>query len=1587
MRDIEKPLFEGLESRLMLSTWVITGLNTGTVDGNPFNQSNINGTAGDDTIVFDGPAAALTGQIDGLGGRDTLIYAPTADGVYVTDGDGTAAYGSNVTVDLQNGQATGTGGISRIEEVTGDTGTGITNTLIGANTANQWHVTGADAGDIGGTGGFVFAHFANLTGGNGDDTFVFSDGMVVSGALAGGGGVDAVDFSAYTTALYWNVTASNAGDIDDNADPLDGVLFGFDGVEHLYGGSAADTFILTAGAEITGALDGGEGDDTLDASAMVADLIWDITTDDGGAMAAGASTTGFSSVENIIGGAGRDEYLFHTGTSLSGTADGGGGVTDTLDYSGVSASQPIALDLQAYAATGLNGGLAGGWSNIESAIGGGAEDVLTGPDTANTWDIAAYNVGTLNSTAFIFEGFEQLVGGTEADQFVFQDAARLSSGVNGAGGVDTIDMTAYRSNNNWRLTGGDAGWVQVSEGFMTFGAVENLTGGDGADSFVFDAAGSLSGNLVGDGSGNGGSDGADSLDLSRFGSPLTWNLSGVNTGAAADGGTFGLNFSEIGHLVSGDGDDAFLPGDGCGVNGSIDAGGGDDTLDMSAWTANLTWAVTGDNSGTVTDTLSFDFKAVENLIGGAGDDDVVFSAGRTVSGTIAGSGGHDTLDYSAYTTAVTFDRQARSATGVFGGAANGFTGIEGVTGGSAVDTLVGLDAGGTWHVTGADNAGLIDGSFTFGSMENLTGGPGDDLFVIDDGLVLGGTVDAGDGNDTLSLDADASLGGGVGQTYTTGSTWDITADYTGDVSLGGVTVPFVSVENLRGGAGNDSFGFADKQVVDVIRGGAGVNSMDITAFTVQVYITFAEGTTVDGTARIYYGVGDEHLMDFYSIQDIQKSTTTIIGSNYVDLTGSLAVDPIFERMSPNEQGDVTVTVTNEGNNAIDEDIDITIYASVDQVVQPGDIILKQLAGQAISLEAGQSRDITTTITLSGDVPAGTYHILAVIDSGDVVEETSEDNNLCIGDRQLNVVWEFGRVSGRAGVVLDVQDPNGTTVTFAMKGDGQGTIVGGNDFTEIILTGTSENSRLIVRSDRNEPVVSLNDITCLGPLNTILARTARLEGTFSVDGTLGRLHMAGADNAVLDVQGTVDPVRLIRFDEVTDTAMNFSSGVNRILVAEWVDTDGTPDTLVVPWIGTLMTRGRRNIPRTPADEFLAGDLDVDITFTGEFRGYTLRNARVKGDLCGVWDLTTPGAGDIGAVTTIGRIADFVIDAPASGIRRIRTDQWADNGGTADGVTASWIGALLTTGQRDNPRTTDDESLPGDLDVSITLSGEFRGYALRNARVKGDLSGVWDLTTPGAGDIGAVTTIGRIADFVIDAPASGIRRIRTDQWTDNGGTADGVTASWIGALLTTGQRDNPRTADDESLPGDLDADITLAGDNRGYSLRNARVKGDIGGPGNGRLWKMAGAMASLTVGGTVHDSRIQVAGEIRRLTAGAVSGSDFLAGVAFGFAGGVADLTAGDFTDPENDMGSVTIRGWRYDGAAPVFLENSNFAAPGLGRVRLTNYATVDTYDLFVLETEEDIGSILYRDTENRDNNWSWRPGLVKPAELVGRIHVI
>ena len=178
------------------STWFIAGGNSGSIGGFTFTGvESLIGGAQNDAFRFQ-PGGSLQGSIDGGGGSNALDYS--------IDG------GVAVTVNLQTHAASrlhgGTsGGFTHMQGMVGSTAAG--DRLIGLDGGELWQITGNNGGMV---GPLAFSRFENLQGGTGSDTFKFSPTGTVSGSIAGGGGIDWLDYSLFITPVNVNLATGSA---------------------------------------------------------------------------------------------------------------------------------------------------------------------------------------------------------------------------------------------------------------------------------------------------------------------------------------------------------------------------------------------------------------------------------------------------------------------------------------------------------------------------------------------------------------------------------------------------------------------------------------------------------------------------------------------------------------------------------------------------------------------------------------------------------------------------------------------------------------------------------------------------------------------------------------------------------------------------------------------------------------------------------------------------------------------------------------------------------------------------------------------------------------------------------------------------------------------------------------------------------------------------------------------------------------------------------------------------------------------------------------------------------------------------------
>ena len=519
-------------------------------------------------------------------------------------------------------------------------------------------------------------------GGTVNDRFLLSGGTV-SGSIDGNTGIDFL--TADNVASDFVLTAENTG-------TLTGIGQEFTNIENLIGGTADDIFTL-AGGTLTGAIDGSTGTDTFTADNV--ENTFTFTGADSGTIT--GIGTGFSNIENFIGGTVSDRFLLSGGT-VSGSIDGNTG-TDFLTADNVASDFVLTAEN-----TGTLTEIGQGFTNIENLAGGTADDTFTlaggtltgaidgstGTDTftadnvENTFTFTGANSGTITGIGTGFSNIENFIGRTVSDRFLLAGGT-VSGSIDGNTGTDFL--TADNVASDFVLTAENTGTLTgIGQGFSN---IENLTGGTGNDRFTFTDGVSLAGIIDG-------GEGSDTLVASNQG--VLIDISGT------DNGTYGdqlIPWQNIENIVGGTGNDTFLLS-ATTLTGSLDGAGGIDTIVGDA--VPNTFVLETTNGGTVTGILGT-FSNIENLVGNIESDTFILASAGNLTGVLDGS--------------------------------------------DSLDTLIGDDNGNLFVLTGLDTGYVNDRIPNFVNIENLTGGSGSDTFFVEDQVGLSGVVDGGTGIDYL----------------------------------------------------------------------------------------------------------------------------------------------------------------------------------------------------------------------------------------------------------------------------------------------------------------------------------------------------------------------------------------------------------------------------------------------------------------------------------------------------------------------------------------------------------------------------------------------------------------------------------------------------------------------------------------------------------------------------------------------------------------------------------------------------------------------------------------------------------------------
>ena len=897
------------------------------------------------------------------------------------------------------------------------------------------------------------------------------------------------------------------------------------------------TDFFTSTINITGS----GGDDTLHGFDI--DSTWTIVSDNQGNIGDGnIDSVSFSGIEHLIGGSGIDTFSLNA--DITGSIDG----DDGNDIFNIASNVTSALmggdgdDAYNILAGGITADIDGG-SNGNDTVKGFNDAINT-----NFWTLTNANAGTLvNDAASInFSGIETLEGGT---------------------GNDTLQ--GRNQLNDWQITGNNEGilaqQIETPPDTINFFAIENLTGGNLNDYFIFDTSGVISGLLTGGAGTENTITGRDTENQ--------WNIVSTNAGTISDLSSgseeiYLTNFQNIQILNGGADVDTFA------LNGGsvtrINGGASDDSLQAD----NLlnTWTLSSPTSGTLEtaapDSYLLTFSDVENLNGNSQIDTFIFAMEEEYSGIVDAVGDDNIVS-------IAEDINANIAI-VLGESINGVLNADIVMGNGLGAITVQGDAADvhTWEINDVgqivaeadgENDGLVSNSngdsIRFIDFANLIGSEAADNFSIVGGASITGTINGGSGssvntlsnntsNSTWTLvgsrqgglidDSDSAIaeftnihtliGSGsdslVGRNQT--NDWQINASNGGYVQINGSSadrVEFSGMQNITGGAGSDYFTFLNAGIIEgTVTGGNGTDIL-ISRNTTNTWL-------IDGVNQGQ--VTDEIANPLEPYAKFQGMENLVGGSD-------------SDKFSFSNNGSI---VDADGGDGIDS---ISFAGIENVVVTLGTATLNGVRG----IEQFIGNGATSTLKTANATGANTWTIFDfdTSDASDPKIDGLDDGEVNLADGSSITFIDFSNLEGGSGTdIFTFDHENSGSITGSVSGgaDGDSTIIARNTTNTWQFSGAGNSLGV---TNGATYVASFSGIQIIQGGNDV--------DNFTINNAFTGNILGGAGDDVFNINASVDEL----FGQDGDDQFNFTSANN-----------GGHTTYIDGGIGQNILRGR-NAPTT------------------------------------------------------------------------------------------------------------------------------------------------------------------------------------------------------------------------------------------------------------------------------------------------------------------------------------------------------------------------------------------------------------------------
>jgi hypothetical protein len=1043
------------------------------------------GGAGNDSVTLE--SAWTSGSINLGGGTNSLklttqstltvagVQTLTGDGKDVvtlaagTASQGTSGAASPVNTITVTGVATLTGDgadvvrmgaagsltVSKVTSFVGATGTNVL--TLADTTADSIMVggvqtiiglNGVDAVTLGAASTVTVSGIASLTGTTGNDSVTLGSAWT-AGTIDLGTGTNTLNLSTFASTL----TIKDVQSLVDTS--LDVVTLG---------GTAANTITVTG----TGSLVGGAASENVTLASAWSGGTLDLGSSGANSLKLGTlSTLTVKDVQTLVGD-GKDLV----------TLAGASTAADTITVSNIaSLTGSAGTDTVKFGAAGSLT-----VSAVETVIGGAGVDALTLANGSNTVTVSGVATVTGGKTDSVTLGAPL---GTATATTITVDGVGTVTG--NSGGNDNITIGAAQTAGTVNLSGTKNTLTLAAASTLSVQGVQVLTG-DGKD--VITLTGS-----------------SNSITVGNIAS---LNDSATDTVTLAGSGVT-LTVNGMGSLTGGTGNDSVTLGSAW-TAGTIDLGGGTNTLNLSTFASTLTIkdvqslvdtgldvvTLGGSTSNTITVT------GTGSLVGGAGSENVTLASAWSGGTLDLGSSGANSLKLGTLSTLTVKDVQTLVGDGkdlvTLAGASTAadtitVSNIASLTGSAGTDTVK-FGAAGSLTVnavetviggTGVDALTLANGSntVTVSGVATVTGGKTDSITL---GAPLGTATAT-----TITVDGVGSLAGGGNDIVTIGA-----AQTAGTVNLSGsantLTVAAASTLSVHGvqvltGDGKDVIAVTGSSNSITV---GNIASLNDSATDTVTLANSANTLTVSGMGSLTGGTGNDSV----TLGSAWTASTLVPGGGTIDLGG----------------GTNTLNLSTFADTLTIKDVQSLVDTSLDVVTLGG--------------TAANTITVTGTGSLVGGSASENVTLASAWSGGTLDLGSSGANSLKLGTLSTLTVKD---VQTLVDTSLDVVTLGGTAAS-TITVTGTGSLVGGSASENVTLASAWSGGTLDLGSSGANSLklttlstLTVKDVQTLvgdGKDVVTLAGASGLTDTITVSNIASLTGSAGTDTVKLGAAGSL-----------------------------------------------------------------------------------------------------------------------------------------------------------------------------------------------------------------------------------------------------------------------------------------------------------------------------------------------------------------------------------------------------------------------------------------------------------------------------------